>query len=699
MRTTTNHHQHHLARAILSIVVAIVMVISLIPSSMNAYADAPQNDTAANAQQTGSSAANAQQAGSSAANGGSTAGAGANSNAGNAGSSANTTGAGSGAAANGASATNGNGANGVSAGDATNATAPDANGAQQASDQATGNTNAAAETQPATPIVQIGDTTYTTIADAAKAAKPGDTITLLTDVNLTKTGTLTITGMTLDLNGHTVSADNFSLIFQGDNATIKNGDFVGTNGAAYGLFYGDSMTSHNVLIENVNITGGINIFNSNGVTLRNVNADAAANHSPYYALWCDVNAQVTVESGNFTSTGAAVIGLTDKSPQKPTDTLDIKGGNFYTTSSPLVLPGNRYEPTISGGTYFSADAQNYLAPGYCVVAEDDGRYAVEQESTTVQPDDDKTTLPDDLELVAIDTTPAQTHVILEDANDPAIKAELDKAGGTQHLWMANVILRNKTTLEPNHDTETSFVIAYPAGIDATNYQDYTFVVLHLKPVKDDGVVTSEPVIVPAEDVVAEEDGLHITSTLSPFAISYGLTATPDQPSTPGQGTTTPSEPSTPTTPSTPDEPAVVPGGNTGAGDAGGNTGAGAGSNTSTNGSAIVMTNGGANAAAGTNSGALQGAVAGDSSAATSADAAAQADEATSADAGLTPVTYSRVHIGHQSAAFLANPFWYFETLNEIWVALLGAGLLAILAVVIGTVTLVRRSKKNSTDVR
>lgn len=74
--------------------------------------------------------------------------------------------------------------------------------------------------------------------------------------------------------------------------------------------------------------------------------------------------------------------------------------------------------------------------------------------------------------------------------------------------------------------------------------------------------------------------------------------------------------------------------------------------------------------------------------------ASQASENTATnDAGLTTVTYGRVHVEHPSVAFLVNPFWYVQILNEIWVAVFGAALLAILAIVIGTVAYVRRSKR------
>ena len=51
----------------------------------------------------------------------------------------------------------------------------------------------------------IGETYYTTLAEAAAAAEPGDTIVLLKDATLTEP--LKISGITLDLNGKTIKGD------------------------------------------------------------------------------------------------------------------------------------------------------------------------------------------------------------------------------------------------------------------------------------------------------------------------------------------------------------------------------------------------------------------------------------------------------------------------------------------------------------
>ncbi|MBS5501899.1 MAG: hypothetical protein KHX01_02955 [Eggerthella sp.] len=634
MKTTQRTNLHHIARAFLSIAIALIMVISLIPSSAGATGSEQTDETTAtpaavNTDETPEANAPAPET------------------------------------------------DAPSAG--TESAAPEASAPaeNEAPTPENAKTTEPAHAAAADPQARIGNTTYATVPEAVEAAQDGDTITLLADANLTGAGTLTISNKTLDLNGHSISADNFTLVFQGDNATIRNGSFVGTNRAAYGLFFGDSMTSHNATLEDMDITGGINIFNTASVTLRNVTADASANNSPYYAIWIDVNANATVESGNFTSNGAAVIGLTNKAADNPVSSLSVQGGNFYSSSSPLVLGGDRYAPVISGGSYFTADVQNYLAANCCIMPSSDGRFSVVKQNDTVQLENEKT-LPSNLQLIALDTTDAQRESIDHYAQTPDIKAQLDKAGGIEHLWTVNIILRDKATLEEQHQIETSFVIAYPAGFDAQHYQDYTFAVLHLQTIDEGDIKTVEPVVIPEDHIDAQADGLHITSTLSPFAISYGLTSNAEKPQPTPNVSDTPDTPNTtPTTPGTtePTHPVVVP-----------DNGTSNETKTETS---------------------IPGAIPANTPATNTQSASAPAlsaneivNDGENLEVAIDHVAeiplanaLGREHIGHEAAAFLVDPLWYFETVNELWVALFGLGALAILAIGAGIV-IARRNRKN-----
>ena len=171
---------------------------------------------------------------------------------------------------------------------------------------------------------------------------------------------------TIDLNGMTFKANNFAVIFQGKNLTIKNGKFD-ANGGSYGLFVGDDGVTQNVLIEDITIAGGINVYNASDVLLRNVNITG----TDYYAVWCDEAGQVTIESGNFQSNGNAVLGLTTTDSK-----LDVSGGIFNANNKPLVLTGKDCgTPTLTGGSY-DTNPLTYTEPAAVVITDSNMQYHI-----------------------------------------------------------------------------------------------------------------------------------------------------------------------------------------------------------------------------------------------------------------------------------------------------------------------------------
>ena len=56
-----------------------------------------------------------------------------------------------------------------------------------------------------TAVAQIGDTTYSTFKEAIAAATAGDTVTLLRDVAIPESTPITVYGLTVDLDGHTLT--------------------------------------------------------------------------------------------------------------------------------------------------------------------------------------------------------------------------------------------------------------------------------------------------------------------------------------------------------------------------------------------------------------------------------------------------------------------------------------------------------------
>lgn len=196
-------------------------------------------------------------------------------------------------------------------------------------------------------------------------------INVTANIDMTDAGVLDVSGCTIDLGGNTVSAKNFSLIFQGSDFTIRNGKFD-SKGGSYALFIGEDPTD-NVVVENVTMSGGINVYNSTNVVLRNVNIKAV----DYYAVWCDQNGKVTIESGTFETSekSTALIGMssTDSS-------LNIQGGDFRAGDQPLVLQGDFNRPVVQGGS-FDCSAKDYVDEQLKFEVSTDGVY---QYYTTIE---------------------------------------------------------------------------------------------------------------------------------------------------------------------------------------------------------------------------------------------------------------------------------------------------------------------------
>lgn len=215
--------------------------------------------------------------------------------------------------------------------------------------------------------IQVG-----TKEDFLRAVADSDAkvIQVTADIDLSGANVLDVSGRRIDLQGNKISADNFSLIFEGTDFTIQNGTFD-AKGGSYALFIGDMGTTDNVVVDNITMNGGINVFNATNVVLRDVNITGTS----YYAVWCDEGGQVTIESGSFQTNGVAVLGMTHPSTDS---TLSIEGGTFTTDGKPLVLEnGDTYgKPVIGGGSFDAPVAEEYCAEGFQPIDNGDGSFGV-----------------------------------------------------------------------------------------------------------------------------------------------------------------------------------------------------------------------------------------------------------------------------------------------------------------------------------
>ena len=173
-------------------------------------------------------------------------------------------------------------------------------------------------------VAQIGNTEYTTLADAIAAANAGDTVTLLADA----TEDVTIDkNITLDLGGKTLTNTNAGKatisVSNGATATVKNGSVVG--GTSY---------------YNIEVTKGSNA----NLTLEDVTATAGNTGSSMIDNW----GTLTIESGDY-SGGMNTVKSEEGS------TLTINGGTFtcdfgkkWSYTAVILVYG---DTTINGGKF------------------------------------------------------------------------------------------------------------------------------------------------------------------------------------------------------------------------------------------------------------------------------------------------------------------------------------------------------------
>lgn len=226
-------------------------------------------------------------------------------------------------------------------------------------------------------VVQINETVYEIFDEAVEASKSFDTITLLADLDLRNQSFVVYNfpdHVTLDLAGHKIITKNMGAIYTGIYLTIRNGIFE-TDGS-YALFIGDNEDTDQVLLENVKSIGGINVFNATNVTLKDV---SAVGHN-YYAVWADEHAQIKIVSGDYSTRGNYVLGISTEESSY----IHIEGGNFKTTNGNLVLGGDYQKPVITGGS-FDTNPSEYIGANARVKQDEDGNYLVGYETSVKYP--------------------------------------------------------------------------------------------------------------------------------------------------------------------------------------------------------------------------------------------------------------------------------------------------------------------------
>lgn len=231
-------------------------------------------------------------------------------------------------------------------------------------------------------VAAIGETKYATLDDAAAAAKSGETILVLKDIDLSSharsnSDDIVIEGVTLDLNGYTIRGYNSGVRYSGAGATIKNGTFDFVDAEAkpnYGLSigsYNNETHSGNITLEDLTVKGGINIDYAD-VVLNNVNIDMGA--STFYAIWVDEDgASAIYHSGAITasSSATAVFGVAKGLNGAADGSIQVTGGKILTNGKTFRLGGNNLPVEVSGGVFDVEIPEDCLAENYISTANTD----------------------------------------------------------------------------------------------------------------------------------------------------------------------------------------------------------------------------------------------------------------------------------------------------------------------------------------
>lgn len=286
--------------------------------------------------------------------------------------------------------------------------------------------------EPAEPVAQIGEVEYKTLAEAVEAASEGQTITLITDVELTETLTIPADKtITLDLAGKAVSmvyaetaTKNHTMIDNYGNLTIDSSveggmisyTYTGANlgttysantitsepgsvltvkdGTIKNLTYDyatiayaiDGLTNGNLGDVTVNIEGGV--ITSERQAIR-IFANSTTKTGTLNISGGDITGRVIVQNANASANKAVldITGGTFNANTYKTDVLYVGGSNSATIDITAAVGGGTFNGAItetnvtgfiSGGT-FTTNVTAYCAEGFVCQSNADGTYGVQED--------------------------------------------------------------------------------------------------------------------------------------------------------------------------------------------------------------------------------------------------------------------------------------------------------------------------------
>lgn len=245
---------------------------------------------------------------------------------------------------------------------------------------------------------------FATLADALAAAKDGETVTLLADVNgdgIVVPANAFPTGLVVDFAGHTYTvggllvgssttkSNGFQLL-AGNKITFKNGSLVGapaTAGEGTEWTGAPAILIQNycdLTLEQMTVKGGdetcYTLSNNNGdivIADSTIVAGKGTRQGPFafdvcrYASYPSVH--VTVKGASVIEGDVEISGTIGDNQSRQ---LDIEGGTFKGAFTVVGnIPANI---AISGGTFATAIDETYCATGFIPTKNADGTYGVKE---------------------------------------------------------------------------------------------------------------------------------------------------------------------------------------------------------------------------------------------------------------------------------------------------------------------------------
>lgn len=189
-------------------------------------------------------------------------------------------------------------------------------------------------------VAKIGNTEYKTLAEAFQAAKSGDTVEILRDVDVKVWNQINnVKNITVKGNGHTLNIAEVE--------SKQNGDY---------LFYNADRL--NVSDLNINFTKSGNGFCMNSGKLENVHMTGAPEQKSNYAVFVGTGSKVEIDNSSFKNFGVAVYSQPTAN-DKATSDIDVTDSQF--TDCKMTICSYAANTVFTGNTVTGSEELSFAA--------------------------------------------------------------------------------------------------------------------------------------------------------------------------------------------------------------------------------------------------------------------------------------------------------------------------------------------------